>query len=50
MRQWLLANAGTQVRSLIQEDPISLRTTKPAATTTEPVCLEPVLHDKRSQR
>ena len=38
MVQWLricLAMLGTQVRSLVQEDPTYLRATKPSATTTE---------------
>ena len=48
MVQWLricLAMLGTQVRSLVQEDPTYLRATKPSATTTEARTL---LSNKRS--
>ena len=52
----LPANAGTWVQSLVQEDSMCCRATKahelqllsPQAATTEPVCLEPVLRNKRS--
>ena len=40
---------GTQVWSLVQEDPTCHRAAKPRATTAEPKCLEPVLHNRRSQ-
>ena len=51
MLQWLrthLPMLGTQVQSLMQEDPTYPRTTKPTATTTEPMCHEPLLRYKRS--
>ena len=45
MVQWLrihLPMQPTQVWSLVQEDPICQRATKPVHPTIEPSCLEPV--------
>ena len=52
MAQWLrihLPMQGTRVQALVWEDPTCRGASKPVATTTEPVRLEPVLRNKRGR-
>ena len=52
LAQWLrirLPMQGTRVRALVRENPTCCGATKPERHTTEPTCLESMLH-KRSHR